>query len=368
MTYNYLKVSNSIVKITRFSPVFCIVGLAILVGCSADYGVRNDLRNVYDGLTESYLVTLDYNLSPGQDYYADHIAVPMGGVFSFPTVITDPTLRRKENGITMVLESWNETPTGTGVGYDLGVSSDPVTESRTYYAQWTPIGGIGPAGGIVVYDKGTVSEGWRYLEMANEDFASPVPWYILNLDIATEMNVGVGKWNTYKIVGNSNFVYGIASELYVYSHDEYNDWFLPSIGELGYAEAFLPDDRAYWSSSKASVDTVYVLNGSTQETRQQTDENTYGRPFRVFKDEHPTASIFYATNGLDVKGDPPYDDVVHQSGDSVTVQYPMDLTRDGYVFSGWKTTPSGSGDTYQEDDEITLDRDMILYAQWTPNP
>ena len=370
MTYNYLKVSNSIVKITRFSPVFCIVGLAVLVGCSADYRVRNDFRNVYDGLTDSYLVTLDYNLSSGQDYYADHIAVPMGGVFSFPTVITDPTLRRKENGITMVLESWNETPTGTGVGYDLGVSSDPVTESRTYYAQWTPIGGIGPAGGIVVYDKGTVSEGWRYLEMAVGAASDiNVPWHTaIYLDIDTDTGIGTGKWNTYKIVGNFNFAYGVASEIFAaYSLNTFTDWFLPSLLELQCAAEYLPEYNTYWSSSSLGT-MAYAVTGPSPEQRVQTNGDAFGRPFRVFKDEHPTASIFYATNGLDVEGDPPYDDVVHQSGDSVTVQYPMDLTRDGYVFSGWKTTPSGSGDTYQEDDEITLDRDMILYAQWTSNP
>lgn len=381
MTYNYLKVSNSIVKITRFSPVFCIVGLAVLVGCSADYRVRNDFRNVYDGLTDSYLVTLDYNLSSGQDYHADHIAVPIGGVFSFPTAITDPTLRRKENGITMVLESWNETPTGTGVGYDLGVSFDPVTESRTYYAQWTPIGGIGPAGGIVVYDKGDSLYGWRYLEMAVGASADQVgPWNsnIITQRSETYMDIGQGKWNTHKIVTQETYDVAIAAEIFNnYSIDSYHDWFLPSIHELQEAEAFLPDDTPYWSST-GYINTMNVLvfiKGQPSQSTSQDSDSPYARPFRAFKDEHPTVSVFYAANAIDATGEPPTDYNVYKAYDSgddyedeeaIIVKGQGTLVRPGFEFIGWCAVPGGSLPIATEGAALYSTDDMVLYAQWNP--
>jgi len=38
------------------------------------------------------------------------------------------------------------------------------------------IGDTGPAGGIVFYDKGSYSNGWRYMEVAPNDIGS-APWW-----------------------------------------------------------------------------------------------------------------------------------------------------------------------------------------------
>ena len=40
------------------------------------------------------------------------------------------------------------------------------------------------------------------------------------------------------------------------------------------------------------------------------------------------------------------------------------FTRSGYTFTGWNTSPDGSGTSYTDGQEITLSQDITLYAQW----
>ena len=44
------------------------------------------------------------------------------------------------------------------------------------------------------------------------------------------------------------------------------------------------------------------------------------------------------------------------------------VTRTGYTFAGWNTEAGGGGTAYQAGDNITVNSDVTLYAQWTPLP
>lgn len=47
-----------------------------------------------------------------------------------------------------------------------------------------------------------------------------------------------------------------------------------------------------------------------------------------------------------------------------TVLYNNMFTRTGYDFTGWNTTADGIGTGYQPGDELLLEEDLVLYAQW----
>jgi TolB-like protein len=98
------------------------------------------------------------------------------------------------------------------------------------------VGEIGPAGGLVFYDKGNNSDGWRFLEAAPAETEFSAQWGAKGQDIAgTGTAVGSGKRNTQLIVEylNRRGESGRAAQLCTsISFDGFTDWFLPSRDEL----------------------------------------------------------------------------------------------------------------------------------------
>jgi hypothetical protein len=125
------------------------------------------------------------------------------------------------------------------------------------------IGDTGPAGGIVFYDKGYSSDGWRYLEAASRDIGSGgIQWSASSVTVdKTNTVVGTGKQNS-ELIQKSGESISAAMAVLHYSQGGYNDWFLPSRDELAFMYSNLKQkklggfsDDWYWSSS---MDGSYV--------------------------------------------------------------------------------------------------------------
>jgi hypothetical protein len=122
------------------------------------------------------------------------------------------------------------------------------------------IGERGPAGGWIFYDKGSYTDGWRYLEAAPRD-AGKAAWGLDGEAVAgTQTAVGSGRKNTQLIMqalrqaGET----GMAAQLCdVFEAGGFADWFLPSKDELNLMYTSLHknglgnfSEYVYWSSSE----------------------------------------------------------------------------------------------------------------------
>jgi hypothetical protein len=164
-----------------------------------------------------------------------------------------------------------------------GAGSGRTTPSQTAQAgavMQTPsipplykVGDIGPAGGLIFYDKGNNSGGWRYMEAAPEDtefvatWAPPGPSRSISYSRDDDDTIGKGLSNTRAIVayfagsgGGFNSAAWDCNDLVVNGFD---DWFLPSQAELGYMYGNLHrkglggfTSSYYWCSSQ-----VFNANG-----------------------------------------------------------------------------------------------------------
>jgi len=98
------------------------------------------------------------------------------------------------------------------------------------------LGGKGPAGGIIFYDKGYLADGWRYLEAAPVDFPNAVQWGTYGQDLyGTSYAIGAGKRNTELIINRLNQLgeTGRAAQMCAnFDFGGCKDWFLPSKDEL----------------------------------------------------------------------------------------------------------------------------------------
>jgi len=113
------------------------------------------------------------------------------------------------------------------------------------------VGDPGPSGGIIIYDKGNDSDGWRYLEAAPNDLIAATWWngaYIATG--ATQMAIGSGLDNTKTIVsaqGNTgNYAAKICRD---FVFGGYSDWFLSSFNEAELL-ALIGLEGNYWTSTE----------------------------------------------------------------------------------------------------------------------
>ena len=148
------------------------------------------------------------------------------------------------------------------------------------------VGDEGPAGGVVFYDQGSYSDGWRYLEAAPFDQTdsgvsyvnSAAPWaprksaQALQALGAADEAVGAGSANTATIVaslGAGDYAARLCSE---FEYGEYDDWFLPSREELDILHqnqdavgGFNKTGAYYFSSSEHDADEVWVRRFSSSD-------------------------------------------------------------------------------------------------------
>ena len=137
----------------------------------------------------------------------------------------------------------------------------------------------GSASGLVFYDKGYYSEGWRYLESAPASTEwSDIVWGAAGILIGgTGPQIGDGKLNTQRIVSR----FGDSAPLGVgaryaaklcadFTYKGYDDWFLPSKGELDlmYQQRALIGGFStasnYWSSSEENAISAWIQGFSSR--------------------------------------------------------------------------------------------------------
>ena len=129
-------------------------------------------------------------------------------------------------------------------------------ETASFSVRRYEVGDTGPAGGIVFYDKGDDSGGWRYLEAWTSDEGT-CRWKTIAYATNTYGGgIGRGYINTYTVLtGTQHPAAEVARNA---THGGFNDWFLPSRDELnlmyqqrevigGFAPVF------YWSSTDAGT-------------------------------------------------------------------------------------------------------------------
>jgi hypothetical protein len=90
-------------------------------------------------------------------------------------------------------------------------------------------GDIGPGGGLIFYDKGYLSDGWRYLEAGPTTIGSyAFGCQNLNIPNAISGEIGDGLNATNAILASCNEVNNAANAASNYTNNGKSDWFVPS--------------------------------------------------------------------------------------------------------------------------------------------
>jgi len=190
-------------------------------------------------------------------------------------------LKLNVSGVSYKFAGWVD---GNGVMYSQSQTFVMGDSNVTLYAIWLPytLRDVGPAGGLIFYDKWTYSNGWRYLEAAPIDQSSNSAFSNVTYSVAnTSFDIGTGASNTINIInqiGHTTSAAKICADYSIINGVIYDDWFLPSRFELSimlqnlnsgldqYGNSYIPVGNfpvgsAYWSSSDYFGDIAWFQNG-----------------------------------------------------------------------------------------------------------
>ncbi len=174
--------------------------------------------------------------------------------------------------------------------------NNPSTSNDQYNAQCTcagtasyTIGSAGPAGGVVFYDKGSYTNGWRYLEVYPTSFSGI--WGCQGTLIAGITNtIGAGDVNTAAIVAACSTTNAVARIIDNYTVNGFSDWYLPNNAEMNLIcdNLYTPNignipGPFHWTSSQqnATYGAVYDFDFDFSDI-QAKNVNISGVPVRKF--------------------------------------------------------------------------------------
>ena len=245
----------------------------------------------------TYTVTYNDNGSTSGSVPIDASHYEEGQIVTVPGN-TGYLLKINVAGVSYCFAGWNTQPDGNGTNYTQGQIFVMGGEDVVLYAKWTAytLRDTGPAGGLICYDKGAYSNGWRYIEAAPSDLTSRV-WgtYPYTVPGAAGTAIGTGIQNTLDIINGDPLADKAADECDNYSIENggvvYDDWFLPSKDELNLMYVNLHQhgvggfttSNTYWSSSEYedSAYNVWVQNFSTGS--QGSVPKKYVKPIRAVR-------------------------------------------------------------------------------------
>lgn len=121
------------------------------------------------------------------------------------------------------------------------------------------VGTLGEAGGVIFFDKGSYSNGWRFLEAASIDMdCNGGPGCDLQNASGTSQDVGSGEMNSETLLTLCNWDIQVSN----YSQGGFDDWFIPSEDELSALRInrdLVPnleeggECKSYWSSTLTQI-------------------------------------------------------------------------------------------------------------------
>lgn len=232
----------------------------LMVGCDSLEPVGPGPNNQIPIITSTPIITSNQITSAtvNQTYTYNVTATdPDGNTLTFSLTIS-PTGMTINSSTGLI--SWTPTTSGDyDVMIEVSAGELTVTQSYTITVGENGTCDIGPAGGCIFYDKGSYSDGWRYLEAAPSDQSTGIQWYNGSYVAtgAAGTAIGTGQANTTTIVGVQGAGSYAAQLCDALNEGGYSDWFLPSKDELNLMYVNLNQhgvggftDRHYWSSTE----------------------------------------------------------------------------------------------------------------------
>jgi hypothetical protein len=163
----------------------------------------------------------------------------------------------------------NPTVTASATTVCSGQSTTLTASSGASSTNNFTVGSIGPAGGYVFYDQGSVINGWRYLEASPTDNGSDSGTGCYCVSIPNTSNlVGTGKVNTTNWInaGCNGYWFNLTQS---FSINGLTNWFIPSKDELNLMYVNLKQNNLgnfqnvpYWTSSPASYGSCGINGGA----------------------------------------------------------------------------------------------------------
>ncbi|MDR0302107.1 MAG: DUF1566 domain-containing protein [Treponema sp.] len=183
-----------------------------------------------------------------------------------------------------------QAPSGSGTAAATQTQAAPVVQIPVQTQVEPPaptiykIGDTGPAGGLIFYDKGNNSGGWRYLEAALASTETTTRWGTKGTDAGgRKTGLGEGKDNTQAVLAAMNQL-GESATAVQYcvnlNFGGFRDWFLPSKAELNLMYSNLKmnglggfKNEWYWSSSENNSSTSWIQHFGDNGRQRDYDKN-----------------------------------------------------------------------------------------------